>query len=249
MQTRARKHGSAFASRGGRHAKSGGSVRSQAVRRHVRRVAEGRHGGCRSSRKVVAARRQQPGGNGPAAANAARTEGGSRHGITVAEHLPVAPLTVGQAACCPSIAASRPADRREIERLLRSLVRNAGGVCQLATLAADCRADLPLSRSLVLSIEERIASGDVRAIRDAVAELVADLEVWIGDYDTAVGDDHESRARIDEVLAAKQRRGELKFDPDIAGDGGEGSQPDGAAEDLPQRKDGTRRSRRACGRK
>lgn len=161
----------------------------------------------------------------------------------------MAPLTVGQAACCPSIAASRPADRREIERLLRSLVRNASGVCQLATLAADCRADLPLSRSLVLSIKERIASGDVRAIRDAVAELVADLEVWIGDYDTAVGDDHETRSRIQEVLAAKQRRGELKFDPDIVGDGGDGSLPEGAAEDSLHQQDCSRGTRRACGRR
>jgi hypothetical protein len=166
--------------------------------------------------------------------------------MTVAEALPGAPITAGQSAFRPSIAAARPADGREIERLLRSLVRNLGEILQFAAVATDCRADIPLSRTLVLSMEERLAAGDVRAIRDAVAELPDFLDQWLGDYDAAVGHDHETAKRLHEVTAAKRARGELKWNPQT-GDGGDGSQPEGAAEDSPQRKDGTRRTRRACG--
>jgi hypothetical protein len=131
---------------------------------------------------------------------------------------------------------------------VRALGRNALGLVQLATQAHGCCGEIPLSRMCVLSIEERLVAGDVRAIRDAASEFLADLEVWLSDYDAAVGDDPDARSRIDAVRVAKERRGELKFDPVIAGDRGDGSQREGAAKE-PRRKEGARGSRTTCGRR
>lgn len=242
METRARKHGTASASQGGRNGKSNRGIRSQAARRFVRRGAESRPGRCGGSCQLVIAGQTEPRGDGAAPVCEAPPAGGDGSTLTV-----LRPCGAEGGNLLP-LSARGPEAHREIDRLLRSLCRNAAGICQFATLAKGCRGEIPLSRSCTLSIDERLVAGDVRAIRDAVTDFIADLEVWIGDYDAAVGDDHETRARLHEVLAVKQRRGELKWDPET-GDGGEGSQPDGAAEDSPQRKDGTRRSRRACGRK
>ena len=172
------------------------------------RVGRGRQaaGRSRASRRYSGGRR-----NVLAKPSAAAPAGGATHG------------------------SGRTGEDREIDRLLRSLVRSAGGICHLATVAKGCRVDLPLADSLLLSIDERLVHGDVRAIRDAVAELVADLQDWIGDYDAAVGGDRQVQSRIDEVRAAKQARGELKFDPAEDGEG---------MADEPSRGDTTRRAKR-----
>lgn len=120
----------------------------------------------------------------------------------------------GPAAGTPMPAVALPAEHREKGRLLRSLIRSTVNVSDLAASAAGCSVDMPMERAMSMSIEERIVHGDVRAIRDAVAELICDLQNWIGDYDDAVGESSEAKARIDEVRAAKMARGELKFFPE-----------------------------------